>query len=116
MSVPSKRRLVADALEVRWTPALGARTQRRINEAIARRRRRRRAVVACLALLSLGGVSFAFVRAAGMLRRRPSGVTGAISTPRAPGAAPVAAAPLTAEKVPPVSFPAPAPPKQAPRR
>jgi hypothetical protein len=92
MSPPSKRRRIADALEVRWTPALAARTGRRIGEAIARRRRRRRAVVAGLALLSLGGVSFAFVQGPKLLRRRQPAVAAARSassgTPPTPAEAP----------------------------
>ena len=72
MSAPSNRRRLADALEVQWTPALAARTQRRIGDAIGRRRRRRRALVTGLVLLLIGGTSFAFVRGAGLLRRSPA--------------------------------------------
>src|SRR6516165_3760782 len=106
MSPLSRRRRIADALEVRWTPALAARTQRRIGEAVARRRRRRRALVAGLALLSLGGVSFAFVRGPELFGRRSPNVTGAPSTPSRALAAPAEPPPIP-EEAPPATVPAP---------
>jgi len=123
MSAPSNRRRLADALEVQWTPALAARTRRRIGEAIGRRRRRRRAVAAGLALLLIGGASFAFVRVPELLRQRSvAGIPARATAPLQVEAA--APSPTTGETPPtPVRTPvAPGPtigdaePKSAPPR
>src|SRR5206468_4107762 len=81
MNPSSKRQRLVEALEVDWTPALAARTQRRIRESLARRRRRRRALVVSLALLALCGVSFAFSGVRERLLRRTHPAT-AVVAPR----------------------------------
>jgi hypothetical protein len=110
MTSESKRRRVVDALEVRWTPALAARVQRRLEEAVVRRRRRRRAAAVGLALAMLGGVGFAFTRAPELLRRwrNPASRPTSLSRPGAGDALPVVAPAATA-----TSHPGPPPEPQA---
>lgn len=102
MTPTSKRRRLIDALAVRWTPALAARVERRLGQAIGRRRRRRRMAIVGLVLLFVGGASFALPRARELLRRRPASVAAhsarapSVAAPSASSAEP-AAAPATAE-------------------
>jgi TolA-binding protein len=53
-------RRISSAIAVRWTPALAARVERRIEHRLARRRRQRHAALVALALLGVAGVGFAF--------------------------------------------------------
>jgi len=99
MNTASNRRRIAGALEVQWTPALAARTRRRVVAAIARRRRQRRAAVIGLALLALGGVSFAFVRGRELLRRPRTPIAAAGPRPKMSSTA-LVAPPAPADTVP----------------
>jgi hypothetical protein len=115
MTPTSKRRRVVDALAVRWTPALAARVERRLGEAIGRRRRRRRMAIVGLVLLFVGGASFALPRARELLRGRQASVAAHVA--RAPGfavpppsSAEPAAAPATAEPATPPATAEPATP------
>jgi TolA-binding protein len=97
MTAPDRRRMLADALSVSWTPAQEAGTKLRIDrEVTARRRRRKQALKMTAILLTLcaGGVVFAFARSAGPPRseREPGRPThGRVAPPPAPASAPAAA-------------------------
>ena len=115
-------RRISSAIAVRWTPALAARVERRIEHRLARRRRRRRATLVALALLGVAGVGFAFSHpwirlGAGAKSGQMSGQPAAriFPPPVAPVALPEAPAPVPvpAPEAPPAR---PSPPRATPAR
>jgi hypothetical protein len=94
MSVNVNRR-IAEALEVRWTPALAHRVRRRIDARIARARRHRRQLAVVAALLLVAGAGWAFPR----LRERWARRATPTSAPLRPQGA-AASSPRPVETVP----------------
>jgi hypothetical protein len=90
----STSRRISAAIAVRWTPAMAARVQRRIQGQVARRRRRRRVAAVVLAFLGVGGVAMAFTR--GFPRFSRHGHEGAAPAAKVMVAPPAASAPLLA--------------------
>jgi len=68
-------RRISSAIAVRWTPALAARVERRIEQRLAQRYRRRRVALVALALLGFAGAAYAFTRPWARHARRAPAVT-----------------------------------------
>jgi TolA-binding protein len=96
MTSTYRRRTLADALSVNWTPALEAQTKARIEASLAVRRRRGRRVVKVSALVATacaGSLVFAFAR--GLDAPGPQGSHREVVSPRGPTPPTPASSPST---------------------